>query len=272
MSNLNSRGIDVSPTAAPDFSSSRRHFISAVSTLGGLLATLTSARAGGWYDPDRHGGGGSHCFLKGTQILTIQGERPIEDLQIGEMVLTVSGEAKPIKWIGRMRFERDGEVSWDDEVAPVKIGLGAFNGELPHSDLYVSCRHRILINGLLIPALDLINGTSITRLSTIGADVVEYLHIELEGHDVILANGAPAETLEGNADRVDFDNFNEYVALYGATLASQTPYAPIAARNGRLQVLQSHLRGIFAPIYNRQQPLDIIQDELARQAERRSAA
>lgn len=271
MRNFNSRGIDVSPTAAPGFSSSRRHFISAVSTLGGLLATLTSARAGGWYDPDRHGGGGSHCFLKGTQILTTQGERPIEDLQIGEMVLTVSSEAKPIKWIGHMRIERDGEVSWDDEVAPVKVARGAFNGELPHSDLHVSCRHRILINGLLIPVLDLINGTSITRLSAIAADVFEYLHIELEGHDVILANGAPAETLEGNASRADFDNFDEYVALYGATLTNQTLYAPVAARNGRRQALQSHLRGVFAPICDRRQPLDILQDELAR-ADVRSAA
>lgn len=272
MRNLNSRGIDVSPTAAPGFSSSRRHFISAVSTLGGLFATLTSARAGGWYDPDRHGGGRSHCFLKGTRILTTQGERPFEDLQIGEMVLTVSGEAKPIKWIGRMRFERDGKVSWDDEVAPVRIARGAFNGESPHSDLYVSCRHRIFINGYLIPVFDLINGSSIITLSSTEADVLEYLHIELEGHDVILANGAPAETLEGNADRVDFDNFNEYVALYGATLTKQTLYAPVAARNGRRQALQSHLRGMFAPICDRRQPLEIIQDELARQADLRSAA
>ena len=104
------------------------------------------------------------------------------------------------------------------------------------------------------------------------ADVLEYLHIELEGHDVVLANGAPAETLDGNVRRADFDNVDEYVALYGARLTSQTLYAPIAARNGRRQALQSHLRGIFAPLCDRRQPLEIIQDELARQADRRSAA
>jgi hypothetical protein len=266
MRKLNSRGIDVSPNAAPGFSSSRRHFISAASIMGGLLASVASARAGGRYVPDRHGGGGAHCFLKGTQILTPEGERPIEDLQIGEMVSTGSGETKPIKWIGRMRFERDGQASWDDEVAPIKIARGAFNGELPHSDLYVSGCHRLLINGLLIPARDLINGRSITRLSSMRADVLEYLHIELEDHDVVLANGAPAETLDGNADRADFDNFDEYVALFGATLTSQTLYAPVAARNGRREVLQSHLRGMFAPIFDRRQPLEIIQDEIARRA------
>jgi hypothetical protein len=266
MRNLSSRGIDVSPTAAPGVVASRRHFISTVSILGGLLASAASARAGGSYVPDRHGGGGAHCFLKGTQILTAQGERPIEDLRIGEMVLTVSGEAKPIKWIGHMRFERDGQESWDDEVAPVRIARGAFNGDLPHRDLYVSGSHRFFINGLLIPARDLINGRSITQLSSMGADVLEYLHIEVEDHDVILANGAPAETLDSNADRADFDNFDEYVALYGATLTSQTLYAPVAARHGRRQLLQSHLRGMFAPIYDQRQPLEIIQDEIARQA------
>jgi hypothetical protein len=246
--------------------------MSAASILGGLLATVAPARSLGRYDWDRHGGGRGHCFLKGAQISTPEGERPIEDLQIGELVSTVSGEAKPIKWIGCMRFERDGQASWDDEVAPVKIARGAFNGDLPHSDLYVSCQHRFLINGLLIPAIDLINGSSITRLSAMEADVLEYLHIELEGHNVILANGAPAETLGGNADRADFDNFDEYVALYGATLTNRTLYAPVAARGGRRQALQSHLRGMFAPICDRRQPLEIIQDELARQADRRSAA
>jgi hypothetical protein len=272
MANVKPSGIQVSPTSVPNLATSRRHFISAATLLGGLLASMTSARAGGSYSPDRHGGGGAHCFLRGTQILTPEGERPIEDLCIGDLVLTVSGKAKPIRWIGRMRFERDGQASWDDEVAPVRIARGAFNGELPHSDLYVSGHHRVFINGLLIPAADLVNGNSITRLSSMSADVLEYLHIELEGHDVVLANGAPAETLDSNVSRADFDNVDEYVALYGAKPPSQTLYAPIAARNGRRQVLQSHLRGMFAPLCDCRQPLEIIQDELAGQADCRSAA
>src|SRR5262252_1584377 len=227
MRKLNSNGIDVSPTAGPGVSSSRRHFISAASILGGLLASVASARAAGSYSPDRHGGGGAHCFLRGTQILTPEGERPIEDLCIGEMVLTVSGDAKRIKWIGRMRFERDGKASWDDEIAPVKIAPGAFDDNIPHRDLYVSGHHRFFINGLLIPARDLINGRSIARLSAMAAEVLEYLHVELEDHDVILANGAPAETLNCDVDRADFDNVDEYVTLYGETLTSQTLYAPV---------------------------------------------
>jgi hypothetical protein len=271
MRNLKPRGIEVSQLSTPDFASSRRHFISAATLVGGLLAMLTSARAAGHND-HRGGGGGAHCFLKGTHILTPQGERSIEELQIGDLVTTLSGQAKRVRWIGRMRFEWDGQASWDDEIAPVRIARGAFNGELPHSDLYVSGHHRLFINGLLIPAGDLINGSSITRLSSMEADVLDYLHIELGGHDVVLAYGAPAETLDGNVSRADFDNVDEYVSLYGAGLTSQTLYAPIAARNGRRQVLQSHLRGMFAPVCDHRQPLEIIQDELARQADRRPAA
>ena len=269
MRNVKSSGIQVSPLS-PTLGSSRRHFLSAVATLGGLLAMVVPARPMGNYDQNRHG---PHCFLKGTQIRTPQGERLVEDLRIGDLVLTVSGDTKPIKWIGRMRFERDGRTSWDKAVAPIRIACGAFNGDLPHSDLYVSYGHCFLINGLLISAGDLINGSSITSWQPPDMDVFEYLHIELESHDVILANGAPAETLPGDASHGEFDNFDEYVALYGAALTPQTPYAPIIiAGSGRRQALRSHVRGVLAPLYDRRQPLEIIRDELARQAHRSSAA
>jgi hypothetical protein len=250
--------------------------MSAGSVLGGFLAAKilapTRASALGTFPRDDRGhGGGAHCFLKGTQILTLEGERSIEDLRIGDLIATVSGEPKPIKWIGRMRVERGSGTSWNKAVAPIRIARGAFNGDLPHSDLYVSHGHRFLINGLLIPAGDLVNGSSITRLTSMDVDVLEYLHIELASHDVILANGAPAETLDGNANRADFDNFAEHLALYGATLTHQTPYAPIVARNGCRQALRSHLRGMLAPLYDRRQPLEIIADELASQAHRQSA-
>lgn len=272
MSNLDFRGIKVFAKSRPDFVSSRRHFISAASAAGGLILAKVLAPSKAEAQPGSPKGGrrGTHCFLRGTRILTLQGERPIEDLRIGDLVSTVSGDPKAVKWIGRMRVDR--EVLRDAARAPVKIAQGAFNGVLPHSDLYVSYRHRLLINGLLIPAGDLINGISITRAESTSSDFLEYFHVELDRHDVIFANGAPAETLQGDANREDFDNFDEYVALYGETLTVQTPYAPIVARNNFRQALTSHLRGVFAPICDRRQPLEIIQDELARQADHRSLA
>ena len=274
MRDFNPNGIEVSSTSTPDLATSRRHFMSAATLMGAVLSAVVVSPTRALADGKGHGhgsggGGGVHCFLKGTQILTSQGERSVEDLRIGDAILTVRGEPKPIRWIGRTRLKPDSHASWGDTAHPVKIARGAFNDDVPHSDLYVSYGHRFLINGLLIPAGDLINGSSITSCRPINGDVVEYLHIELESHDVILANGAPAETLEGNASRIEFDNFDEYVVLYGAALTHQAPCAPIVARNGRRKILRSHLRGMLAPICDRRQPLEIIQDELARQAHRR---
>src|SRR5262245_16127783 len=110
MSNMDFRGIKVLQKSRPDFVSSRRHFISAVSTVGGFVLakvlTSTKAAAQGAKPPSKGGGGGAHCFLKGTKILTLQRERSIEDLRIGDLVSTISGEPKRIKWIGRMRVDQ----------------------------------------------------------------------------------------------------------------------------------------------------------------------
>src|SRR5439155_26972095 len=133
---------------------------------------LAPAKAGA--QPKGHpkgGGGRAHCFLRVTKILTLQGERAIEDLRIGDLISTISGEPKRIKWIGRMRVDR--QALRDVARAPVKIARGAFNGVLPHSDLHVSYRHCLFINGLLMPAGDLINGTTITSAEPTTSDCIE---------------------------------------------------------------------------------------------------
>jgi Hint domain len=75
-------------------------------------------------------------------------------------VLTASGETRPIKFIGRRKisFERIGPGNGD---GPVKISRFAIDGKVPHSDLYVSPAHAIYINGILIPASQLVNGVTI---------------------------------------------------------------------------------------------------------------
>ena len=171
-----------------------------------------------------------------------------------------------------MRLERQSAEPWDSKVAPILIERGAFDGTLPYCHLYVTGAHCFLINGLLIPAINLVNGHSIRKCAPYDADVIEYFHIELESHDVIFANGAPAETLQGNANRMNFDNFDEYVQLYGPELITMTSFAPIVGNFGGRQELPSRLRSVLAPVYDRRQPLDMIRDEIASRAKRPQAA
>ena len=87
---------------------------------------------------------------------------------------------------------------------------------LPHSDLTVTADHAMLVDGVLCEAGALVNGTTITRvpLSELGESYTVY-HVETEAHEIIFANGAPAESFIDNISRRAFDNFAEFERLHG---------------------------------------------------------
>ncbi|MGE0082197.1 MAG: Hint domain-containing protein, partial [Thiohalomonadaceae bacterium] len=148
------------------------------------------------------------CFARGTLITTPEGEKAVEDLHIGDLVLTADGQTAPVKWIGRQtRHPLFTEL-------PVCIRAGALGNDLPRRDLYVSPEHALLVDGLLVQAQALVNGVTITRAKDWKGNV-EYFHIELKNHELVLAEGTPAETFVDNASRRTFDNFAEYLELYG---------------------------------------------------------
>jgi O-antigen biosynthesis protein len=83
---------------------------------------------------------------------------------------------------------------------------------VPNRDLDVSPKHALFIDGVLVPAELLVNGVSVDQLTTV--DSVEYVHIELASHDVIIANGAAAETFVDCDSRSMFHNVADYVERY----------------------------------------------------------
>src|SRR5215472_5997783 len=89
------------------------------------------------------------CFLAGTRIETTKGEVSVEEIRIGDRVMTVAGEAKPVKFIGHTEIGREPSQKWNG-AGPVKISRFAIDGKAPHSDLYVSAAHAIYIDGILI--------------------------------------------------------------------------------------------------------------------------
>ena len=154
------------------------------------------------------------CFAAGTLIATPSGEVAVETLKIGDSVLTARGRTVPVKWLGRQTVVAI--FSPAERLMPVRIEAGALGYGLPHSDLTVTADHAMLVDGVLCHAGALVNGTTITRvpLSEMGETYTVY-HVETEEHEIILANGAPAETFIDNVSRRAFDNFAEFAALYG---------------------------------------------------------
>ncbi|HEV8679293.1 MAG TPA: Hint domain-containing protein [Stellaceae bacterium] len=150
------------------------------------------------------GSGGTEvtpCFCRGTQILTEAGEVPVEALAVGDRVKTFSGAMKPICWIG---FGRDLVTAKNPLARPIIVRRGALADEVPRRDLYLTHGHALHFDGVLIPVEHLVNHRSILRDDE--ARVVEYYHIELADHDVVWADGAPAESYYDAGNRALFHN------------------------------------------------------------------
>ncbi len=133
------------------------------------------------------------CFVAGTMILTRDGERAVETLTPGDLVITKDDGAQPLRWIGRRRVAATGDL------APIRIEAGTFGS---HRTLLVSPQHRILIrDGLaellfgegevLVAAKDLVNDRSVRRIE---GGSVDYVHILFDRHQVVLSEGLETES------------------------------------------------------------------------------
>jgi T5SS/PEP-CTERM-associated repeat protein len=151
------------------------------------------------------------CFRSGTRIDTERGEVAVEELVVGDSVLLAAHtpQSARITWIGHRTIDcarhPHPQLVW-----PVRIAAGAF-GSAPRRDLFVSPDHAVYIDGRLIPAKHLIDGISIVQVA---ASAVTYYHIELPRHDVVLAEGLPAESYLAGADLGMFSRPGAPVTLF----------------------------------------------------------
>jgi hypothetical protein len=133
------------------------------------------------------------CFARGTRIKTISGNVAIEDLRVGDLVITKDNGYQPIRWIGSRKVPAQGNM------APILIREGTLGNS---RDLKVSPQHRMLLQGwtakilfgefeVLVAAKFLINDHSIVRVE--GGDV-EYFHVLFDRHQIIFGEGCPSES------------------------------------------------------------------------------
>jgi hypothetical protein len=154
------------------------------------------------------------CFLAGTLISTPQGPTEVQDIKSGDLVLNADGHPTAVKWIGRQTVAQ--RFTSSDERAAICMEAGALGDSLPTRDLKLTADHALLIDGVLVQAGALVNGTTIRRMTAAETGAVYTVwHIETEGHQIILAEGCPAETFIDNISRKRFDNYAEYEALFG---------------------------------------------------------
>lgn len=225
---------------------------------------------GGGHSGGGHSGGGdggAKCLLRGTLIATPSGEVAIEDLRLGDLVETISGEAKPIRWIGRQTF-RKSVASWHPTVMPVRISKGALDEGMPSQDLYISAGHALYVDGALVRVKDLINGSSIVLALPDGRETVEYYNVLLDSHDVVIADGTPVETFQlRGSDYESFDNFVELEKLYPAERRPRmAPYAPVVGEESGRQHLKALLLLSVSPIVPLRDPFKTVSRRISSRA------
>jgi hypothetical protein len=152
------------------------------------------------------------CYAKGTLILTNNGFIPIEYIKVGDKVGTkgqiyknklirkeVNFKIERVKWVSKFKVS-----NLNSKSRPICIQKDAFNKKCPFKDLYVSPCHSLLINGKMVLAKDMVNGTTIYQDNE--CKNVEYYHLECEKHHAIIANGVLAESYLNVKNRYAFEN------------------------------------------------------------------
>lgn len=198
------------------------------------------------------------CFTRGTEIETPDGARMIEDIQVGDLVLTRDNGAKPVKWIGYSEIS-EARRRGNDGLEPILIEKDAIEPGIPARDLAVSPQHRILLTGQvadrllnsqshLVGAKHLCDGQ---RIRPCGErfEVLEYWHMMLDDHDVVLANGCPVETFyfgPMSAEILDSGQIKELSEIFPDLTVGghELVYPVLKARDARR--VTKHLENTFA--------------------------
>ena len=170
--------------------------VSVTDTLNSVTDTLTNIQLLQFSNAT----GLTPCFLRGTLILTARGEVAVEALRPGaDRAVTRDGRLAPVAWVGWRAFEAARHPRPADAM-PVRVRAGAIAPGQPRRDLLLSPDHALALDGVLIPVRYLINGASVVQEDWHGR--VAYYHVELDRHDVLLAEGLPAESYldTGNRD------------------------------------------------------------------------
>jgi hypothetical protein len=182
------------------------------------------------------------CFAAGTRILTTRGDVPVEDLAIGDLLITPDGEEQPIIWIGIRRVENIQTYRRPEAVRPIIIEAGALADHMPARNLAVSPDHAIYFDGVLVPAKALVNWNSIRQDHRVNN--ITYYHLELPRHGIIFAESTPAESYLDTGHRGAFDNDDSILVDHPAIMQHRRDTqacAPLCYSGPKLDAIRARI-------------------------------
>jgi Ca2+-binding RTX toxin-like protein len=191
------------------------------------------------------------CFTPGTLVATAAGPVAVENLSIGNRVITRDHGLQPIRWIGRKALDA-ASLAADPTLQPILIRKDALGHNMPDRDMMVSRQHRMLMSGpaaallfgsdeVLVRAVHLLGLPGVTSMAMEG---ITYLHVMFDRHEVILADNAWSESFQPG-DRtlsgLEDDQRDELSKLFPALAGGPPPDQFEAAR----LTLKSHEARVF---------------------------
>ena len=193
----------------------------------------------------------SVCFVAGVRIRTTRGDIAVEEMKVNDRIITPSGTLRPVTWLGHRRINGRGRALPASQ-QPVRVRAGAFGPGLPTRDLRLSPGHPVLVGadangagGHLVPIMCLINGTTIARELV---SSVTYWHVELDAHDILLAEGLAAESYLDWGDRPFFTEGSDH-ALHNPDFVVPGLAArcrPVAVEGPVVEAERARLSTVFA--------------------------
>lgn len=179
------------------------------------------------------------CFLAGTRIETSRGVVAVEDLVEGDLLRTLSGEMKPLRWIGHRVVSPRLAAAQPQKSLPIRLAASALAEGLPSRDLWVSPDHCLYHEGVLIEAKRLVNGTTVTQAQPSGAII--YYHLLLDHHDVVFAEGVTAETYRPTGNSFGFQNAESFPGDIAAHQTEEFSCFPVKYSGAKVEALRAVL-------------------------------
>ncbi len=175
------------------------------------------------------------CFVAGTRLATESGEVAVQSLRVGDRVRAVlTGRWETVAWIGHRVIDITRHPR-KEQVWPIRVSAHAFGPCQPGRDLWLSPHHGVYVNDVLIPVGLLANGTTIRQIQL---PAIDYWHVELPRHEVILAEGLPSESYLDIGDRTDFllaGPFTTLFPVFGSRRADGEGCAPLVTDGPALE-------------------------------------